>query len=235
VAPPKDLNMRMPLAMAGLREMVVLTLLFGGSAAVCYWGAIVGCVWCWPVAILLTLAWLAGMLFFRDPERKSPTDPKALISAADGKLVEIAELDSYADIGQGPATRISVFLSVLDVHINRSPCSGIVKQIRYEPGKFLDARHPKCGAQNEANTIIIEPDAPHVGPVVVRQIAGLIARRIVCSVAEGDRVEAGQRIGLIKFGSRTEVIVPGHDLYEPCVSVGNRARGAVTILAKRTN
>jgi len=227
--------MKIPLTRAGLREMVIMTLLFGGAAAISTLAAVAGHGWCWPVAIVLTLAWLAGVAFFRDPERQTPADPTVLVSAADGKVVETARLDGYKDIGDGPASRISVFLSVLDVHINRSPCSGVVKKIRYEPGRFLDARHPDSGRLNEANTLIIEPDPPHVGPVVVRQIAGLIARRIVCSVAEGDRVEAGQRIGMIKFGSRTEMIVPGHDLYEPCVAVGENARGAVTILAKRTD
>lgn len=226
--------MRIPLARAGLREMVVITLLFGGTAAVSYVAAAAGHGWCWPAAVILTLAWLAGLAFFRDPERLASVDPHALVSAADGKVVETAQIDGCKDIGEGPASRISVFLSVLNVHINRSPCAGVVRKIRYEPGRFLDARHPDSGRLNEANTIVIEPDPPHVGPVVVRQIAGLIARRIVCSVAEGDRVEAGQRIGLIKFGSRTEIIVPGHDLYEPCVAVGEKARGALTILAKRT-
>jgi phosphatidylserine decarboxylase len=226
--------MRIPLAPAGMREMVLMTLLFGGTAAISYGAAAAGYGWFWPVGIVLTLAWLAGLAFFRDPERQTPTDPNALVSAADGKVIETAQLDGCEDIGDGPASRISVFLSVLNVHINRSPCAGVVRKIRYEPGRFLDARHPDCGQLNEANTIVIEPDPPHVGPVVVRQIAGLIARRIVCSVAEGDRVEAGQRIGLIKFGSRTEIIVPGHHLYEPCVAVGERARGALTILAKRT-
>ena len=226
--------MQIPLARAGWREMLILSLLFGSAAAVACAAATRGCSWCWPVAGACILGWLAGILFFRDPDRRTPPDSAALIAAADGKIVEIATLDRHEDVGDGPAMRISTFLSLLDVHVNRSPCAGVVRKIRYKRGRFLDARHPDCGRLNEANTIVIDPDLPHVGPIVVRQIAGKIARRIVCSVAEGDRVEAGERIGLIKFGSRTEIIVPGCDLYAPCVTVGQSTRGAVTIVARRT-
>jgi phosphatidylserine decarboxylase len=110
----------------------------------------------------------------------------------------------------------------------------VVKTVEYQPGRFLDARDPKCGALNEANTIVIEPDEPGIGKVVVRQIAGLIARRIVCTVKPGDRVERGQRIGLIKFGSRTELIIGGRGTCEPTVKVGDKTCGAVTVMARRT-
>ena len=154
------------------------------------------------------------------------------MAPADGKVVEIVRLDGHDDIG-GPAMRMGIFLSVLDIHVNRSPCAGVVRAIRYEPGKFLDARHPDSGRLNEANTVVIDPDEPHAGPIVVRQIAGFIARRVVCSLKVGDRVETGQRIGLIKFGSRTELIVPGHDNYDASVAVGDKARGAFTVMARR--
>lgn len=224
--------MRFPLAPAGWREMFILTVLLGGSGAAALTFAARGVAVLWPVGIVLLLAWIAGLLFFRDPERSTPTDAGLLVAAADGKIDEITHLDAYDGIS-GPATRVATFLSVLDVHINRSPCSGVVRDVRYKPGKFLDARDPDCGRLNEANTIVIDPDAPHAGPIVVRQIAGLIARRIVCNVKPGDRVEVGQRIGLIKFGSRTEIIVPGHDTYEIAVKVNDRATGAMTILARR--
>jgi phosphatidylserine decarboxylase len=224
--------MRIPLAPAGLREMSVLTLLFAGPAAIFVWLGVTGSIWAWPLAVLFGVAWLGGLAFFRDPERVIPTDAVVMVSPADGKVTETTTLDSYPEIG-GPALRIGLFLSVFDVHINRSPCAGTIRSVTYKPGKFLDARHCDCGALNEANTIVIEPDAPHSGPVVVRQVAGLIARRIVCDVKPGDHVTTGQRIGLIKFGSRTELILPGRDLYRPTVALGEHVNGARSILARR--
>lgn len=224
--------MRIPLARAGAREMLILTVVFGGLAALALWTASLGHAWLWPVGGLLVLAWAGGLAFFRDPQRRVPTEPGLMVAPADGKMVEVADLDHHDDIG-GPARRLSIFLSVLDVHINRSPCSGTVRSVHYQPGRFLDARDPNSGRLNEANTIVIEPDAPDAGPVVVRQIAGLIARRIVCSVRPGDRVERGQRIGLIKFGSRTELIVPASSPYLLAVKVGDVVRGAKTVMARR--
>lgn len=231
--PGDGITMRIPLAPAGCREMFILTLLFGGAACAAAVVAIVaGHAWAWPIALLCGLAWMGGLAFFRDPERTPPGDADALIAPADGRVVETSRLDEHEEIG-GPASRISIFLSVFDVHINRSPCRGTVRALRYVQGRFLDARHPDSGRLNESNTIVIEPDDPHVGPIVVRQIAGLIARRIVCDLKVGDRVEAGQRIGLIKFGSRTELIVPAHDAYRPEVAIGDRSRGGETVLARR--
>jgi len=224
--------MRIPLTPSGGREIALISLLLGGPAAAGFMAAALGTPWCWPLAVLLTALWGAGLAFFRDPERATPNEPGILVAPADGKVVESVKLDHDERIG-GPATRLSIFLSVLDVHVNRSPCAGVVVSMQYRPGRFLDARDPNSGSLNEANTIIIDPDEPGVGPVVVRQIAGLIARRIVCCVKVGDHIEAGQRIGLIKFGSRTELIMPGHDRYAPAVQVGDRARGAVTIMARR--
>lgn len=224
--------MRVPLAPAGLREMAILTLVFGGAGIWALVMALGGHLWAWPVAILFLIAWLSGLAFFRDPERRTPSEPAIQVSPADGKVTETTLLEHHPDIG-GPAMRIGIFLSVLDVHINRSPCAGTVRSVRHTPGRFLDARHPDCGELNEANTIVIDPDPPHTGPVVVRQVAGLIARRIVCSVQPGDRVAPGQRIGLIKFGSRTELILPGHNLYRPAVAVGDHVYGAATVVARR--
>jgi len=224
--------MRIPLAPAGLREMLVLTLIFGGAAAVFVGLGLAGSTWTWPFAALFIVAWLGGLAFFRDPERRTPRDANIMVSPADGKVTETTMLDNYPELG-GPGVRIGIFLSVFDVHINRSPCAGTIRSVTYKPGKFLDARHGDCGRLNEANTIVIDPDLPHTGPVVVRQVAGLIARRIVCDVKPGDHVTAGQRIGLIKFGSRTELILPGRDLYQPVVAIGTHVNGARSILARR--
>lgn len=224
--------MRIPLAPAGLREMTVLTLIFGGAAASGLYLGCAGHAWAWPAAGLFVILWIGGLAFFRDPERLTPADAMVMVAPADGKVTEITGLDQHPDVG-GPATRIGIFLSVFDVHINRSPCAGAIRSISYRPGKFLDARDPESGPSNEANTIVIDPDPPHAGPVVVRQVAGLIARRIVCSVKPGDRVCAGQRIGLIKFGSRTELILPGRDGYKPAVAIGKHVNGARTVMARR--
>ncbi len=224
--------MRVPLHPAGGREIVLISLFFGGLAAVGFGFASAGVLWCWPIGVLGILLGAAGVAFFRDPERKIPVETGILVAPADGKLVETTQLDDHPDIG-GPATRLGIFLSVFNVHVNRSPCTGVVRAIRYEPGMFLDARHPQSGAKNEANTIIIEPDEPMGGPVVVRQIAGLIARRVICTLKVGDRVEIGQRIGLIKFGSRTELIIPGHHQFQIVAPMGKQVRGALTIVARQ--
>jgi phosphatidylserine decarboxylase len=209
--------------------MLLLTFLFGGAAALACVLAIVGYVWLWPVVLVFAVLWIAGLAFFRDPERVPPSDSDVMVSPADGRVTEISHLAMHEDIG-GPALKIGIFLSVLDVHINRSPCDGVVRDVRYQPGKFLDARHPECGRLNEANTIVLDTNE---GPVIVRQVAGLIARRIVCTLKVGDRVRLGERIGLIKFGSRTELIVPD-DRFEPTVKVGDFVAGACTIVMRRS-
>lgn len=220
--------MRIPLAPAGRREMTLLTLLFGGAAALAFVLAGAGNPWLWPVGVLFAILWLAGLAFFRDPERRLPSESEIMVSPADGKVTEITRLERHEDIG-GPALRIGIFLSVLNVHVNRSPCAGVVKAIRYQKGKFLDARHPECGECNEANTVVLETER---GPVVIRQVAGLIARRIICSLQVGDRVNIGDRMGLIKFGSRTELIVP-LGAYEASVKIGDMVAGASTIVMRR--
>jgi phosphatidylserine decarboxylase len=212
--------------------MLIMTVVFGGPAALFVWKGAQGCAWCWPPAGLFALLWLGGLAFFRDPERRGPQGPDVMVAPADGRVVETADLDFHPDV-DGPARRISIFLSVFNVHINRSPCNGVVRMMRYQPGRFLDARDPESGRMNESNTIIIEPDEPGEGLVVVRQISGLIARRIVCGLKVGDRVSTGQRIGLIKFGSRTELIFSATSPFVPSVQVGDLSRGAVTVMARR--
>ncbi len=223
---------RIPLTVWGWREMALATLVTGVPGALAWVGTLQGRLWCLPIAVVLTLIWGWAISFFRDPHRVVPNDPDALVAPADGLVTEISRIDHDSLIG-GPAMRIGIFLSVFNVHINRSPCKGVVRMIRHEPGAFLDARHPESGSRNEANTIVIETDDPAAPTLVVRQIAGLLARRIVCDLKVGQQIERGQRIGMIKFGSRTELIVPGHDLFSPQVALGDKARGAATILALR--
>jgi phosphatidylserine decarboxylase len=212
--------------------MVGISLLCGTATLAAGLAAAAGYVWATPVAGVCVIVWIGGLAFFRDPYRRPPPGADIMVAPADGRVVETTGLDHYDDLGEA-VTRIAIFLSIFDVHINRSPCAGTVRAIRYTPGRFLDARDQRSRELNESNAILIEPDDPSIGPVLVRQIAGKVARRIVCSIKVGDHVEAGQRIGLIKFGSRTELILTDRSGYVPVVAVGDRTRGADTILARR--
>ncbi len=221
----------MTIAREGLREIGLATLLCHAPAGAAVWAAMNISPWFWTIAPPLWALWLFVIAFFRDPNRVIPDEPGILVSPADGKVTDVTRLDSYEGI-EGPAIRISVFLSVFNVHINRVPCAGRVVRTIYRPGEFLDARHPECGIRNEANTIVIEPDRAADGPVLVRQIAGLIARRIICNIGEGDIVRRGERLGLIKFGSRTDLIVPAGSGLEPAVRVNDVVKGGSTVLMR---
>lgn len=158
------------------------------------------------------------LYFFRDPERTAPTGD-AIVAPADGKVVAIRQL--------GPAqTRISIFLNIFDVHVNRTPIPGRITEVLYRKGKFLVASHEEASVENEQNTLVVQSSR---GPVVCRQIAGLIARRIVCHKQAGDVVAAGERIGYIKFGSRVDVLFGSE--WKPAVKVGDRVSAGTTILA----
>jgi phosphatidylserine decarboxylase len=173
-------------------------------------------------AILPILLACFFLWFFRDPERAIPHEPDALISPADGKVTDI----STVVVGQEKRLRISIFLSVFDVHVNRSPIGGVVRNVRYQRGKFLDARSPDCAELNEQNIVTVEGD----GQIVVfKQIAGLLARRIVFDPKIGDRLVRGQRVGLIKFGSRTDVLFDAGARVN--VKVGDRVKGGASIVA----
>jgi phosphatidylserine decarboxylase len=160
--------------------------------------------------------------FFRDPERAIPQEPGALVSPADGKVTDVAPVT----VGNNRRTRISIFLSVFDVHVNRSPIAGTITEVRYQRGRFLDARSKLCAEQNEQNVVTVKGEDQ---TVIFKQIAGLLARRIVFHPKVGDRVERGERVGLIKFGSRVDVLLdPAAGLK---VKVGDRVRGGSSVLA----
>jgi phosphatidylserine decarboxylase len=170
-----------------------------------------------PLLLALFFLW-----FFRDPERSIPDTPETVISPADGKVTDV----SPVAIGGEKQLRISIFLSVFDVHVNRSPIAGVVREVRYQRGKFLNAMNPASAEENEQNIVRVEGD----GQVVVfKQIAGLLARRIVFHPKVGDRLERGQRVGLIKFGSRTDVLLSAKANVR--VKVGDRVRGGASVLA----
>lgn len=173
-------------------------------------------------AILPVLLALFFLWFFRDPERVIPQEPGALVSPADGKVTDV----SIVNTENGKQTRISIFLSVFDVHVNRSPIAGVIRDVRYQRGKFLDARSPDCADQNEQNIVTVEGDGQRV---VFKQIAGLLARRIVFTPRIGDPVGRGQRVGLIKFGSRTDVLFDAGARVN--VKVGDRVKGGFSVIA----
>jgi phosphatidylserine decarboxylase len=173
-------------------------------------------------ALLPLLLAVFFLWFFRDPDRAIPDAPGAVVSPGDGKVTDV----SLVTVGGEKQARISIFLSVFDVHVNRSPIAGIVREVRYQRGKFLDARSPACAEQNEQNIVRMEGEGQSV---VFKQIAGLLARRIVFHPKVGDRLERGQRVGLIKFGSRVDVQFDAAALVQ--VKVGDRVRGGASILA----
>lgn len=174
----------------------------------------------WAVVPLLLAVFF--LWFFRDPERAIPQNAEAVVSPADGKVTDV----SSVTIAGEKRTRISIFLSVFDVHVNRSPIAGTVSEVRYQRGKFLNAMNQASAEENEQNIVRVEGDGQ---TVVFKQIAGLLARRIVFHPKVGDRLERGQRIGLIKFGSRTDILLnPNANLQ---VKVGDRVRGGASVLA----
>ncbi|HUI42012.1 MAG TPA: phosphatidylserine decarboxylase [Terriglobia bacterium] len=175
----------------------------------------------WAAAAFLILTALI-LNFFRDPERALPPNPLALVSPADGRVVQIA----YESLLGRPVRRVSIFMSPLDVHVNRSPFAGTLRAVEYKRGSFRVASGAKASAENEQNVLTLDTAA---GSIVVKQIAGLLARRIVCWKRVGDRLQRGERVGLIKFGSRVDVLLdPGIEL---SVKVGDRVRAGSSVLA----
>jgi phosphatidylserine decarboxylase len=166
------------------------------------------------------------LYFFRDPERAAPDDPDLIISAADGKVIFVDEVEEPAYSHQ-KMKRVAVFLSVFDVHVNRMPFAGTVKKITHQPGKFLDAREPDIDIQNEAMNWLV---ATNRGDIVIRQIAGLIARRIVAWAKEGQTLTAAERFGMIRFGSRTDLFLPLD--CELLVKPGERVQGGKSAVAR---
>ena len=171
-----------------------------------------------PVLLAAFFLW-----FFRDPERTIPSEPGVIVSPADGKVTHIGA----CKVNGEERRRISIFLNVFDVHVNRSPVAGTIKNVEYKPGKFVNAMDPACAEENEQNTVTVEGEGR---TIIFKQIAGLLARRIVFSKRAGESVKRGERVGLIKFGSRTDVLLPlGAEL---TVAVGDRVKGGASIVAR---
>ena len=180
----------------------------------------------WLLAFLLTLVALWVAYFFRDPERRGERGERLVVAPADGKIVLVTEVDE-PDFVRGRATRISIFMNVFSVHVNRYPVSGTVRYVKHTTGKFLNAAVEQSSLENEQVSVGIEA-GPH--RVLVRQIAGLIARRIITYSREGDRAEQGARFGLIRFGSRVDVFVPTDATLR--VKAGQQTAAGTTVLAE---
>ncbi|MBN1900414.1 phosphatidylserine decarboxylase family protein [Candidatus Sumerlaeota bacterium] len=178
-----------------------------------------------PAAAMFLLIGSWTLYFFRDPTRIPPEGEGNVVSPADGK-VDTIEVVDYAGFPDGKAIKVGIFLSIFDVHINRAPLKGRVAEMKYQHGSFLNAMNKDSSFQNENNLIVFETEQ---GPIQVKQIAGMIARRIICSLKQGENVERGEKIGLICFGSRTEIFLPtGAQLN---VSCGMKVYGGTSILA----
>lgn len=169
--------------------------------------------------------------FFRDPHRRVPQEPGLMVSPADGKIAEITHLENDDFIG-GPAVRIGIFLSIFNVHLNRAPAKSRVIALRYSPGEFLNALNPASALRNENTWIGLEEEAPPHRRLVVRQISGAIARRIVCNLRPGEVMDRGHRFGMIKLGSRTELILPDSSDLRIEVQIGQKVQAGSTVMAR---
>lgn len=217
----------MRLTRYGIKEICVAALVLGGVAAA-LWLYVHPAAVTAPAVLFLFCAW-----FFRDPERKSPSGDGLVLAPADGRVADITELDEPEFI-RGRAVRVGIFLSIFDVHVNRSPVAGKVGLLKYKKGRFLAAFNPKASSENESNFLGLEAEDGTGRPfkVAVKQIAGIIARRIVCACRESQMLARGERFGMIKFGSRTELYIPKDMPFELTVKVGDKVRAGLTVVAR---
>lgn len=233
--------MKIPLTKYGLPQAAVFPAILIAAMAVyyiaarrflqpaCACPAAILLVWLPEAVLFIILVWVFS--FFRDPPRTIVQDSTLLLSPADGTIMAAEELPSYEGF-DGPVLRVEIFLSIFNVHINRMPCRVQVGTIRYKPGQFLDARNPQCSKVNEANEIeIFRLDDPK-DRLLVRQISGAIARRIVCQALTGQQYSAGAKFGMIKFGSCTELYIPVRSNLVCMVKKGDKVKAGLTIIAR---
>ena len=225
--------MRIPLTRYGLPEVVVypgaVVALMAGMALLApallpSWAIVAA-----EGVLALVLVW--SLLFFRDPYRETPQDDALLLAPADGRIADIETVEE-AEFIQGPALRVGIFLSLFDTHINRAPCSARVEAITYQRGKYLCAMNPRAGKVNESNNLAMVRTSQPQDRLVVRQISGAVARRIVCAVRPGQCLAGGEQFGMIKFGSRTELYLPALKNLACLVRVGDKVKAGVTPLAR---
>lgn len=216
-------GVRFPIARPALVEFTFASILFFTALI---FSAVRPSAFSNTLAIVLGFVWLGLAIFFRDPSRRPPGDGNLVISAADGLVVEIVRLNEPVFL-EGPALKIGVFMNLHDVHVNRVPFAGTVAFKQHVPGMFLQAFRPDAAKQNEHFFTGLE--TAH-GRVLVKQIAGIMARRIVCSVEEGEQVKTSDRMGMIKFGSRVDVFMPPY--FDPQVELGDRVKAGETPIAR---
>ncbi|WP_202947218.1 phosphatidylserine decarboxylase family protein [Zavarzinella formosa] len=229
---------RIPFARSGLAELLVFSLMtFGPAAGLAIWLNWPGTeidlllqVIGWLVVASLVIIGLHIVWFFRDPPRRIPMEAGLVVSPADGKVVAIDEIDDDDFIG-GPAVRIGIFLSIFNVHINRAPVAGRVIGVRYKPGKYLNALRPESARENEQLSVRMQETTAPYRRYVVRQITGAIARRIVCWLKPGDEMARGEQFGMIKLGSRTELVLPRDNGLKICAKLGDKVKAGQTVLA----
>ncbi len=222
----------MPIRFAkyGVRELLVCTLVAGAVCGGAAWGAAAVSVWILLAALPVVALWGWVLWFFRDPQREAPGGEGIFISPADGRVVEIRRLGPDGPLGED-GVLIAIFMSIFDVHVNRCPIAARVVGVTRGGEKYLDARNPQSSQQNVSTDLhlVCSRDGEEY-PLIVRQIVGFIARRIVTDVHAGENLAAGQRIGMIKFGSRVELIVPDALVGNIEVEIGRRVRAGRTVL-----
>lgn len=226
---------RIPFARTGLAELLVM----GGGFMLL---SVVSAWWASPAqgalrGVTALIALVAGVIalliawFFRDSKRVVPQNPGLVVSPADGKVVDVEELthDEFLD---GPAVKIGIFLSIFNVHINRAPVAGRVVGLRYRPGKYLNALRPESARENEQLAVLMETTDGHFRGIIVRQITGALARRIVCWLKPGDELRRGEQFGMIKLGSRTELVLPREESLSVRVQPGDQVKAGTSVLAE---
>ncbi len=226
--------MRLPLTKYGWPEVVVIPAGVLAIMLILLLGGLSGHLGGWVVVLieaLLGVAFVWFLAFFRDPYRRCPSDKNILLAPADGRITDIGIVDEDTFIGS-KALRLGIFLSIFDVHINRSPCNAKVERITYRKGRYKNAKNPQSGRVNESNDIwLVRTDNPGER-ILVRQISGAIARRIVCDITEGYQLSSGEKFGMIKFGSRTELYVPAREGARCLVQIGDKVKAGLTPLIR---
>ncbi len=215
--------MRMPITNYAPRELTLFTTVLLAGAVL---SLLAGIYWA-GLVLLLALGFV--LFFFRDPERGIIKNESRFLAPADGRVVEVTTVDEGKYL-KTEAVKVSIFMSIFDVHVNRIPCSGLVEFIDYQKGRFFDARTKEASSRNENSMIGLLADSGN--RFLVKQIAGLVARRIVCPVTVGDRLEQGQRFGMVKFGSRLELFIPKGTNVRVRVKEGQKVVAGLTVLAE---
>ncbi len=225
--------MRIPLTKYGLPEVAVFPAIVL-AAMIVYFVAGILYLSTWTtvsIEAVLGAALIWVLSFFRDPDRLCPKEANLLLSPADGEVTDIEIVNEGDYIGER-AIRIGIFLSIFNVHINRAPCNAKVERISYKKGQYKNAMSPESGRVNESNNLyIIRTDSPR-DKLIVRQVSGAIARRIVCATKEGQELSGGEKFGMIKFGSRTELYVPARADVKCLVQTGDKVRAGITPLVR---